>query len=427
MAFFTLSRFLAEQIHHSNQEQSASSLCSSVATPRSTASAMAGTSANRKGRQLSPSLYSSPAIPPQYAPFAIENTSKSPNRKHSAPSLYSSHATSQSTPSVIANASESLAASSSKPQQDTYKAKESDKKESLQQILNEEPQVAVILPIGILSRLFIKIKEPPQTPYLVPFAKAAPLLEEGVAEQEFRYSNETQASPPLPFAFAILKPLLKRTKIKNIRIDKHEYHFYGATSPEVIASEAAKFICGNSHASKSSIKRILKQFLAITSQDSQDNCHVSPEAIWFLVNMTKKSEDFNTARWHRDGRMIECTDANHLLHCRYANTLAGPTTLVLQETDMVSKAMRTYVGNRRKISEVLASEEPLKLSPNQIIRFSWGEEDSPVHSEPDLITDRVFISCIYGTIGEIQDIAATRRQAIGDPQAFFRAGGEKQV
>lgn len=89
--------------------------------------------------------------------------------------------------------------------------------------------------------------------------------------------------------------------------------------------------------------------------------------------------------------------------------------------------MRTYAGNRRKISDILSSEEPLKISCNQIIRFSWGKEDSPVHSEPDLVTDRVFISCIYGSICEIKDIASTRRQVIGDSQAFFRGGGEKGV
>ncbi|CAD6444647.1 bab6c99b-688e-463d-8ba2-339c44dd7522 [Sclerotinia trifoliorum] len=429
MAFFTLSYLLAEQIYHSNQENPASSVCSSVAIPRSTASTMASTSANLKEKQLDPSLHSSHAIPPQYVPSEIENTSKSLDRKHPAPSLYSSHAASQSTSSVVANISEGFASSSFKLQRDVENTKESDKKESLQQLPKDEPQVAVLLSIDILSRLLIEIKkEPRQTPYLAPFVKAPPLVKVEVTKRKVHYSNETQAPPPPPplsSAFAILKPLLKRTKIKHIRTDQHEYHFYGSTSPEIISSEAAKFICGNSRASKSSIQRILKQFLAITTQDSQDNCHVRPEAIWFLVNMTKKSKDFNTARWHRDGRMIECTDSNHVLHCRYATTLSGPTTLVLPETDRVSKAMRTYAGNRRKISEVLASEEPIKISRNQIIRFSWGREDSPVHSEPDLITDRVFISCIYGSICEIRDIASTRRQVVGDPQAFFRVNGEK--
>ncbi|EDO02594.1 hypothetical protein SS1G_05071 [Sclerotinia sclerotiorum 1980 UF-70] len=313
--------------------------------------------------------------------------------------------------------------------QDIHQTRESDKEESLQQIPAEEPQVAALLSICILLRLLIKNKkEPRQTPYLASFVKPTLLVKEEVAKQNIQCGDETQTAPPLLSPFAVLKPPLKRTKIKNIHTDQHEYHFYGTTSsPEIITSEAANFICDNSRASKSSIKRILKQFLAITSQDSQDTCHVTPEAMWFIVNMTKKSKNFHTARWHRDGRMIECTDGNHILHCRYASTLSGPTTLVLPETDRVTGVMRTYAGNRRKISDILSSEEPLKISCNQIIRFSWGKEDSPVHSEPDLVTDRVFISCIYGSICEIKDIASTRRQVIGDSQAFFRGGGEKGV
>ncbi|KAA8569516.1 hypothetical protein EYC84_001140 [Monilinia fructicola] len=239
---------------------------------------------------------------------------------------------------------------------------------------------------------------------------------------EPKIDDQMSSSPP---PFALIEPFLKCTKIKRIK-QEVEYHFYGVVSPRVIASEAANFVSRNSSASKSSLKNIFEKFIAITSNDSQQNCRVNPEAVWFIVTMTKKSNRYAMPRWHRDGRMVDCTDASHTLHCRYAAALVGPGTRVLQETELVTQTMRTYVGKRKETSDALAREVPLTFTPGQIIRFSWGKEDSPVHSEPDLKEERVFTTVIYGSIDEIKDIVATRREKVGDLQAFFRTGEQQQ-
>ncbi|ESZ98481.1 hypothetical protein SBOR_1143 [Sclerotinia borealis F-4128] len=245
-------------------------------------------------------------------------------------------------------------------------------------------------------------------------------------KEKVDFEREDQVLSPSPPPFAIITPLLKCTKIKKIRCDTDEYHFYGVFSPKLIVSEAAKFVSKNSSASRSSLKKIFKKFIAITSHDSQQDCQVSPEAIWFLVRMTRKSGEFIMPRWHRDGRMTGCTEASHVLHCRYATTLVGPPTLVLQETEVVSQGMRAHAANRKELSNALASEVPLNISQDQIIRFSWGRDDSPVHSEPDLFSERVFASCVYGSAEEVRDIISTRRQ-YGDYQAFFRTCEEKRT
>ncbi|TGO37159.1 hypothetical protein BHYA_0104g00160 [Botrytis hyacinthi] len=252
-----------------------------------------------------------------------------------------------------------------------------------------------------------------------PVSVGALLIEPiGSAKQEVEFDNETQVAHPANFLMIV--PLLKTPRIKNIRCEGEHYHYYGITSPEVIVAEATKFISDNSSVFQWSVKKIIAKFLALTIQDSKDDCQVNPEAVWFVVSMTQKSDEFVIPRWHRDGRMIECTNANHALHCRYATTLLGPTTLVLQETEVVTQGMKQYVGKRKETANALAGEIPLEITRGQIIRFSWGQEDSPVHSEPDLVAERVFISCIYGSISEIKDITATRRQKIGDLQAQFR-------
>ncbi|KAF7898280.1 hypothetical protein EAF00_004726 [Botryotinia globosa] len=309
-------------------------------------------------------------------------------------------------------------ASAISPHKYMHQSKATDKKEIIR---TEKEHAPSSLHFDFLSRLIetIKVKKESQHRCPPPISVGALLLESiGSDKQQAESDSENQVAHPANFL--ILVPILKTPRIKNIRCEGEHYHYYGITSPEVILAEATKFISDNSSVFQWSVKKTLAKFLALTIQDSKDDCQVNPEAVWFVVRMTQKSDEFVIPRWHRDGRMIECTNANHALHCRYATTLLGPTTLVLQETEVVTKGMKQHVGKRKETANALAGEHPLEITRGQIIRFSWGQEDSPVHSEPDLFAERVFISCIYGSISEIKDIAATRRQKIGDLQAQFR-------
>ncbi|TGO23993.1 hypothetical protein BPAE_0115g00230 [Botrytis paeoniae] len=308
-------------------------------------------------------------------------------------------------------------ASAISPHEDTHQAEAADKKEIL---LTEQEHATSCLQLDFLARLIgtINLKKELQDPS-PPFGFGALLLEPiGSAKQDVESDNETQVAHPANFL--ILVPLLKTPRIKDIRCEGEHYHYYGITSPDIIIAEATKFVSDNSSVFRWSVKKTLAKFLALTIQDSKNDCQVNPEAVWFVVRMTQKSDESAIPRWHRDGRMIECTDTVHALHCRYATTLLGPTTLVLQEAEMVTQGMKQHVGKRRETANALVGEKPLEITRGQIIRFSWGQEDSPVHSEPDLVAERVFISCIYGSISEIKDITATRRQKIGDLQAQFR-------
>ncbi|KAF7929680.1 hypothetical protein BELL_0055g00140 [Botrytis elliptica] len=344
------------------------------------------------------------------------------NQNESATTCSSSPITSQPTPLAMGVISENPTAinlaSAISPHKDIHQAKVTDKNEILP---TEQEHAPYCHQLDFLTRLIgtIKLKKELQDSSSPPVGVGALLLEPiGSAQQDVESDNETQVAHPANFLIFI--PLLKTPRIKDIRCEGEHYHYYGVTSPDVIVAEATKFISDNSSVFRWSVKKTLAKFLALTIQDSKDDCQVNPEAVWFVVRMTQKSDEFVIPRWHRDGRMIECTNANHALHCRYATTLLGPTTLVLQETELVTQAMKKHVGKRKETANALAGETPLEITRGQIIRFSWGQEDSPVHSEPDLVAERVFISCIYGSISEIKDITATRRQKIGDLQAQFR-------
>jgi len=67
---------------------------------------------------------------------------------------------------------------------------------------------------------------------------------------------------------------------------------------------------------------------------------------------------------------------------------------------------------RAEYAEALASELVLDLKRAQVIKFNWGQDDSPVHSEPDITTDRVFISIFSAVKKEIRNICEYQGQEV---------------
>ena len=136
----------------------------------------------------------------------------------------------------------------------------------------------------------------------------------------------------------------------------------------------------------------------------------APAAAWLCVRMTKPTLEYTTVpRWHRDGVMFYC-DQEGDVNWKYAATLLGNPTRLLAENEQVKRVMSER-GDRRRV----ASAEELSLEPlvdvrnEQIIRFTWGQDDSPVHSEPDMNTDRVFVLVLYGSEREMRGMCRIRK------------------
>lgn len=110
--------------------------------------------------------------------------------------------------------------------------------------------------------------------------------------------------------------------------------------------------------------------------------------------------------------MFSCSEPGEI-HSKYAITLLGNTTPVLAESRLVSEV----IGDDDRDEDVqayraerLAGEPLIPIDLGKIIRFSWGQKDSPVHSEPDQKGDRIFISILYGTRSEIKEMCAWREE-----------------
>jgi hypothetical protein len=244
-----------------------------------------------------------------------------------------------------------------------------------------------------------------------------------------------QDCPSLPAQLPILifPGLWKLSDLESSRLStvkkNSEYNHYGRFDSKILAREAANFVATNSDADRDATAAVIRTFLEFAEDDSL-NMAPEPEkrrltqACWLTVRMTKPEEDYRVPRWHQDRRMFECTCKEPRvlhLHCKYAMVLLGPTTRVLEWTDDVSQFMETlgstsFLEIRRELADRFqdAVEEP--IPEGGVVRFSWGLDNSPVHSEPDCSnSDRVFISLLFDNEDEIKCMCGWRKVKWKEP------------
>jgi hypothetical protein len=79
---------------------------------------------------------------------------------------------------------------------------------------------------------------------------------------------------------------------------------------------------------------------------------------------------------------------------RYAITLLGDSTRMLDP----DTGPAPHLG--RIMPRVFAGERSVELG--QVIRFTMGMVDSPVHAVPTITKDRVFMNVVYGSETEVR-------------------------
>lgn len=206
------------------------------------------------------------------------------------------------------------------------------------------------------------------------------------------------------------------------------YNYYGVFNQDKIVDQASEFIVENSNAELIDLEDTLKDFISITSKDyggEKGNVapQPSPEAAWFTIRMTNPTDEYtNNPRWHRDGRMYT-SDRTGEVNSKYATTLLGNSTRIMKDSAFVKSVLdeeeavemaeydwATEMQRQLRIAERLAEQPVIEVPDGCIIKFSWGQPDSPVHSEPDMSTDRVFISILYGSEAEMKDMCKIRNE-----------------
>ena len=206
----------------------------------------------------------------------------------------------------------------------------------------------------------------------------------------------------------------------------------GLTPPE-----ASKFLAKYSDGAAQDIESAVTTFMRLTQDDCVGNVE-EKKACWFTIRVRKPHDEFEVPRWHRDGRMYPYDEGRKdVIRSKYAKTLLGPSTLMLIPSAHTfatkldsSKRFRwrsspgssptpyaSYeeadMASRVWLEKKFENEPRVEARQDQVIRFTWGQDDSPLHSEPDLVCDRVFMSVLYGSEAEIRGMCEWRDAEFG--------------
>ncbi|EGY19951.1 uncharacterized protein VDAG_01967 [Verticillium dahliae VdLs.17] len=197
--------------------------------------------------------------------------------------------------------------------------------------------------------------------------------------------------------------------------------FYGPLEVSSLATRAASAIANISDADESLLQETLLKFLTLAQNDSMPD---ATHSCWLCIRMTLPTPVWTIPRWHMDGRMLDCScPSPQLPHSKYAFTILGPSTRAMSTNPAVHATLMTPLSTGQcadpnepnaELAAILAKHQEVTVEPGQIIRFSWGQPDSPVHSEPDSSSSmRVFISILLGREAELRDMCDFRGQEYG--------------
>jgi hypothetical protein len=199
-----------------------------------------------------------------------------------------------------------------------------------------------------------------------------------------------------------------------------------------IASEASKFLATVTDAVELELVSTIESFISATQNDCIGEAE-EKEACWLTIRVTKPTTEYEIPRWHQDGRMFPYDQGcEEVVRSKYALTLLGATTLMLQPDAHVFSTQKKGEAQhywwrkpngakptdedyyqaesslRQWLTDEFKDETRIRVGHGEVVQFSWGRDDSPVHSEPDLTLDRVFVTVLYGSESELRSMCEWR-------------------
>ncbi|PVH97889.1 hypothetical protein DM02DRAFT_616192 [Periconia macrospinosa] len=232
--------------------------------------------------------------------------------------------------------------------------------------------------------------------------------------------------------------LANRLELPPITSVKEEvvFDYFGLVENPFLDS-AATFLAAHTDAPLQAASRTLTSFFATAHTDCVGNIG-EKSACWLTIRLSQPHDAFSVPRWHQDGRMYPYDESReNVPRSKYGVTILGPPTLLFEYTSPenlikekeglekhfprngVSKTEEesdeAFDQLRSWLADQFRSEKLLQLGAGQIVRFTWGREDSPFHSEPDIVSDRVFMTVLFGSENEIRAMAEWRAAPFGEP------------
>ena len=144
------------------------------------------------------------------------------------------------------------------------------------------------------------------------------------------------------------------------------------------------------------VLRVTKEIL-VASQNS---------SAWFCMRPFRPSDDYLIPRWHSDGKYFNFDNSNdQRVVCKFAFVLKGAPTLFADVPDSEKSLINSLGLQNRLLADQIVKKYKIE-SPQvgELAIFRVADEESAVHSEPHITTDRLFISILPGSEEEICEL-----------------------
>jgi hypothetical protein len=191
--------------------------------------------------------------------------------------------------------------------------------------------------------------------------------------------------PPSPFV----------TPIEGVAVSGFQVFSYAGRVEKLLQSaEPSQWISSKTTLTDATIlDDLILNFISLTHADCPATLHQKAAALMYIKVMKPNQNSLlgKGEKWHRDPSPWPVNDGH--IPTRYAITLLGDSTRILDPELGEAPELGRYVP------QVFAEERRLHIG--QIIRFSMGSIESPVHSAPAVTKDRVFINIVYGSEREV--------------------------
>jgi hypothetical protein len=209
------------------------------------------------------------------------------------------------------------------------------------------------------------------------------------------------------------------------------FNYYGPVNSSFSAA-AIEYLTSHTDATEESSSSFLASFMEATHADCVGTAD-EKTACWLTIRLSHPSDEYKIPRWHQDGRMYDYDEGREsVVRSKYGITLLGPHTLILPASSHILDTIKNSelkffprhnqrgqspteeeyeqaeAEQRAYLAEHYRNEGRIQLEQGQAIRFSWGRDDSPVHSEPDFVCDRVFMTVLYGSVPEMRRMCEFR-------------------
>jgi hypothetical protein len=152
------------------------------------------------------------------------------------------------------------------------------------------------------------------------------------------------------------------------------------------------------------------------------------EYYWISIRIVDFTHGFDIPRWHRDGSFF---DIDKLNQSKFVTVIKGPGTLLKENTienkkiyDEINTKRRAELNSqknqeefkiidnkyREKFADALKESETKQINNDEGLIFFVGDENSAIHSEPKMDSQRMFISILPGDEDDIMKLSQCRKQ-----------------